>query len=166
MIGLRISILPEIAHNKKRDMVAPRSPPVEVNSIEVWCSGNPDIALFGQLTRQGFQQRFACLYATSWQMPAIDVRVPDQKNTACAVNDHRAHAQRRAARKAPVKMQNLSNDWLEFPTQALQPQSPLPLPGVSNVFQQGGKLLKRGPSPRMLSIYVINRPAGDQEGGP
>src|SRR5262249_47125619 len=71
-----------------------------------WRLGELDIALFAQFARQRLGQRLARLDPAAGQMPATDVTVLDQENAARAVDHQRAHAQRHAAREAPVEPQH------------------------------------------------------------
>jgi hypothetical protein len=47
MVGLRVSVLPEVANDEQRHMVAPRYALVEVDTIELRRCVEPDIAFFG-----------------------------------------------------------------------------------------------------------------------
>ena len=73
VIGLRLAVLAEIAHDVQRDMIAPRRPPVEVDAVQLRRSSDLNIAFLGQFARQGFEKRLAGLHAAAGQMPAVDV---------------------------------------------------------------------------------------------
>ena len=74
-------------------MIPQRSLSVEVDSKQRNRPLEPDIALFQQFFRQCRFEGFTGLNATAGHMPAADIGVAHQEDTAFTIKDHGAHPQ-------------------------------------------------------------------------
>jgi len=73
MIGSRIAVLPKIPDDEQGDVIAPRCPLVEVDTIKLRRSSDLNVAFLGQLTRQCFEKRLTCFHTAARQMPPAHV---------------------------------------------------------------------------------------------
>ena len=78
-----------------------------------------EIALFRQFPVQRLQQCLADFHAATWQMPAVDIAVFDQKNRAGLVDHDGSYAKRHSTREAPVEMQTATQQGFDSCSDAL-----------------------------------------------
>src|SRR4029077_5964109 len=74
-VGLRQAVLPELPDNVDRDMVAAGDVAVEKQAMQVRLVGQFDLPLLHQFAPQRFEEGFADLDPSAWQMPAGDIAV-------------------------------------------------------------------------------------------
>src|SRR5262249_11104217 len=93
IIRLWGGFLSKPTHHKHGDVVAAGHARIEKDAMQDWRLGQGKIAFFGEFASKRGQQRLTDLHATSWQMPTRHIAMPDQKDAALPINDHRLHAQ-------------------------------------------------------------------------
>ena len=77
---------------------------VEEDAVQHRRRGGLDFALLGEFADQRVEHGFAGLDAAARQVPAADIAVLDQEDAVRLVDHEAAHAERHAAREAPVEV--------------------------------------------------------------
>ena len=102
---------------KQQDVIAAECRVIGVNSEQLRVAGQFDSGLLGEFSPDRKNRRLTGFNATARQMPAIDIGVFYQGNTAIRPFGDRPHTQGRTARQTPASLH-------EGPRQRLDPRAP------------------------------------------
>jgi hypothetical protein len=87
-------------------MIASGDVRVEEDPTKLGIFVNGDASLLAQLPGEGFKSRFAGLDASTREVPARHIRMPDEKDTMIPVEHDPSHPEGQSARETPVNMKH------------------------------------------------------------
>jgi transposase-like protein len=109
---VRLTACP-VPDDKKGDMIAAKHGLVGIDTDKLRCSGKRDSGLFAHLLFQGSAQRLAALHPAAGEMPARPVGVAHERDLSVRIDRQPLHAERHAARTAPMALHQRSQDRFE-----------------------------------------------------